>query len=314
MLDDLFDVAHAQAMTIIKIEEDKEFLLAQREKGRRGCLGAIDMKLAKKEDRRNEREEKEKSRKRKEVMRLQTESAKFRNEMEVSTSDDDAETSNGNDELFVATPATTESAKRARPSNIVTPELVSALDRSKTSIRNATYVLAATVQSLGHNPDEFVLNRESIRLSRRQHRENIAAEIRASFSPDVPLTVHWDGKMLPALTSKESVDRLAVLVSGEGVMKLLGVPVLLSGTGESQASATFEAIEDWNLTQRVQFMSFDTTASNTGLKSGACLLLEQKLQKQLISLACRHHIHELIVARVFDSLMGPSSGPDMKLF
>jgi len=33
-------------------------------------------------------------------------------------------------------------------------------------------------------------------------------------------------KILPELMSKESVDRLAVLVSGEGVMKLLGVPKL----------------------------------------------------------------------------------------
>jgi hypothetical protein len=61
-------------------------------------------------------------------------------------------------------------------------------------------------------------------------------------------------------------------------------------------------------------MSFDTTASNTGLKGGACVLLEQKLNKDLLSLACRHHILELIVAKVFDLLMEPSSGPNIKLF
>lgn len=36
--------------------------------------------------------------------------------------------------------------------------------------------------------------------------------------------------MLPVLMSKESVDRLAVLVSGEGLMRLLGGPKLTSGT------------------------------------------------------------------------------------
>ena len=47
--DDLFDVAHANALILIKIEEDRQFLLAQREKGRRGCMGPVDTKLAKQE-------------------------------------------------------------------------------------------------------------------------------------------------------------------------------------------------------------------------------------------------------------------------
>ena len=35
-LEDLFDIAHRDAMSLIKIEEDRLFLEAQREKGRRG--------------------------------------------------------------------------------------------------------------------------------------------------------------------------------------------------------------------------------------------------------------------------------------
>ena len=37
-LDDLFDIAHAQAMEQISIEEDRQFLTAQREVGRRGIM------------------------------------------------------------------------------------------------------------------------------------------------------------------------------------------------------------------------------------------------------------------------------------
>jgi len=58
-----------------------------------------------------------------------------------------------------------------------------------------------------------------------KHLEIAASEIQASFDPNCPLTVHWDGKMLPALTSKDLVDRLAVLVSGDGTMKLLGAQI-----------------------------------------------------------------------------------------
>lgn len=61
-------------------------------------------------------------------------------------------------------------------------------------------------------------------------------------------------------------------------------------------------------------MSFDTTASNTGAYNGACVLLEQKLGKELLHLACRHHIYELVLKGVFILCMGPTSGPDILIF
>lgn len=61
-------------------------------------------------------------------------------------------------------------------------------------------------------------------------------------------------------------------------------------------------------------MSFDTTSSNTGAKRGACTLLETKLGKQLLHLACRHHVFELVLEAVFSKCMGPSTGPDILLF
>jgi hypothetical protein len=43
------------------------------------------------------------------------------------------------------------------------------------------------------------------------------------------------------------VDRLAVLVSGDEAMKLLGVPKLPNGTGEAEATAVFNLVQQWNL-------------------------------------------------------------------
>src|SRR6218665_722866 len=107
-----------------------------------------------------------------------------------------------------------------------------------------------------------------------------------------------------ALASKKQVDRLAVLVSGDGTMKLLGVRLLLpNGTGQAEATAVFSLIQEWDLAGRVKFMCFDTTPSNIEAQAGACVLLEKKLGRDLISLACRHHIMELIVAKVFETLM-----------
>lgn len=56
--DDLFDVAHANALDMVNMEEDKLFLMNQRKKGRPGSMLGSDRVLAKKEDRKRLREEK----------------------------------------------------------------------------------------------------------------------------------------------------------------------------------------------------------------------------------------------------------------
>jgi len=61
-------------------------------------------------------------------------------------------------------------------------------------------------------------------------------------------------------------------------------------------------------------MCFDTTASNTGSKNGACVLLEQLMRRNLLHFACRHHIHEVIIGEIFTVLLGSSRGPNIALF
>lgn len=50
-MDDLFDIAHADALGQMKNEEDKNFLMLQRQKGRPGCMVGVDQKLKHKEER-----------------------------------------------------------------------------------------------------------------------------------------------------------------------------------------------------------------------------------------------------------------------
>src|SRR6218665_2218638 len=120
----------------------------------------------------------------------------------------------------------------------------------------------------------------------------------------VPLVVHWDGNLLQDLTGKEHFDRLLVLVWGHGVNKLHGVPKLTSGTGEDTAAAVYILLQDWSVADHVKAMCFDTTSSNTGHRAGACILLEQKLERDFLYLACRCHIMELILAAAFKAVMG----------
>jgi len=182
------------------------------------------------------------------------------------------------------------------------------------SDRKATFVVAATAHSLGHDIDELNVSRSSIRRARVSMRTELARHLKQQFHTSAALVVHWDGKLLPDLTGKELVDRLPVIVLGAGVNQLLGVPKLTGGTGEAQASAVVLALEEWGLIDNVSAMCFDTTASKTCHINGACVLLERKLGKHLLYLACRHHIFEIVLAAVFNQCMGVTSGPDVAIF
>ena len=105
------------------------------------------------------------------------------------------------------------SKKPKRVSNVVTPEVAAALDRTGTSSRSATYILSAAYCSFGSDPSEFNINRSSIHRERVKFRSKRFDQIKSSLIGEGPLTVHWDGKMIEDLTSTEFVDRLPVLIS-----------------------------------------------------------------------------------------------------
>lgn len=304
-LDDLLDIAHQDAMCLIKIQEDKDFLLAQREKGRRGCMGSVDKSLTLKEGRFQRKKLGETSR----GFQSELEKCKMSETAQWSFSESSDEAPEGEPK-----PSTSSQPRKRARKNILNPDLAAAMDRTKVSDRNATFLLTAAAESLGHNADDLTINRSSIRRSRQKLRQEQATNLKDEFESKGPLVVHWDGKLLVDLTGKELVDRLPVIVTGNETNQLLGVPKLLSGTGEQQATAVAHLVREWGVTDSVKAMCFDTTASNTGIENGACVLLEKKLNKNLLHLACRHHILELVLGCVFKECMGPTSGPDVLLF
>ena len=193
--------------------------------------------------------------------------------------------------------------------------MAAALDRTKVTDREAPHLLAATADALGHDIQELPLSRSSIRRARMQYREEFATDLRSKFTPSSALVVHWDGKLLPDITGKQKVDRLPVIVSGVETEQLLGVPKITSGTGEAQAAAVVRCIDDWNVRDIIRGLCFDTTASNTGQYAGACSLIQKALDRELLHLACRHHIMEIVAEKAFSIMkIATSTGPDILLF
>ncbi|KAG0706301.1 hypothetical protein GWK47_024338 [Chionoecetes opilio] len=131
---------------------------------------------------------------------------------------------------------TTSKIRHRRPptENKLTKELTLAWERDNPSIRAATFSYAAAAMSLGHDIEHITVSRSSIHRARVKNREEIAMSL--SFKPEVPLVLHWDGKLLPSLADGRSLEeRVAVLVSEEDTEELLGVPVSADGTGQAVA-------------------------------------------------------------------------------
>ena len=75
-----------------------------------------------------------------------------------------------------------------------------------------------------------------------------------------------------------------------------------------------ELLYKWNIAEQVRGLVFDTTASNTGINTGACTLIEKALGRELVWVACRHHIMEVVLSTVFKAVMGDTTGPCVEVF
>lgn len=181
--------------------------------------------------------------------------------------------------------------------------------------------MSAFIESVSLDPALYVINRTSIKNTRQSVKltkcEENAENVRSDFlnlNVDFAI-VYWDGKILSDFGGHEKVDRLPIIVTGTNFEQLLGVPQIPSGTVLEMSSAIFDTLEKWSLLDKVQGFVFDTTSSNTGRLNGACALLEQRLERNVLHLACRHHIFELILqAAIVESKLQISSGPDIAVF
>ena len=78
-------------------------------------------------------------------------------------------------------------------------------------------------------------------------------------------------------------------------MQLLGVPKLVNGTREAVSNAVVTIFQEWGIESLVYAMCFDTTASNNGRRSWACDVIKIRHDKNLLHLACQHHVHGIVV-------------------
>lgn len=112
------------------------------------------------------------------------------------------------------------------------------------------------------------------------------------------------------------VDRLPIVGSQSDFERILRVPKLLNGTGAAIADVVFDTITEYNLMEVTEAICFDTEKANTGIRNGAAALLEKKMGRSLLYLACRHHIYELILKDIFITkcMKSKTTAPNVEMF
>jgi hypothetical protein len=204
-------------------------------------------------------------------------------------------------------------AKRAKKS----PRLSAVLDKCKINDRDCVYLLTAVLDTTSVDPSDIIINRTSIKSAREKYRQHIFNEMKNKFDHlDLKsLVLYWDSKFLPDITGKYKVDRFPIIVTAPNVEQLLGVPQLDSGTEHDISTAIYDTLEEWSLLEKIKAFEFDITASNSGRLNGACHLLEIKFNHDILYLACRHHMHEIVLQGVFTEVkLVTSSGPNIQIF
>lgn len=195
----------------------------------------------------------------------------------------------------------------------INANLVTILDGLSLTDRQSVRVICAVVLALGYDLSKLVISRTTIRRIRSDNREKTASLIKGSFEAKFA-TVHWDGKLMKDITGHKTVDRLPILISQESGVQLLKVPKITNCQGATIAEEIFRTLNEWNAVENIVAMSFDTTAANTGRHIGACAILEHKFGRDLLKLACRHHVYELMLKEAFTTKFGATSKPTVAPF
>jgi hypothetical protein len=311
----------ADAEQLIKDPDDRAFLQSMKT-DRIATFGPCDNVLAAKIQRRQAREQAELERRERSKANVYVDDV-------CDTSSNGSSDAGTDDEDDNRMPSTTpQKHRRTRtgtpafiPHDIMQrPKLVALATRMTMSPAQQAAYTEAMISEAGGDTSKVSTSYATADRSRRTVGRNLAAEYRESWNVPKLASLHWDSKLMPTLAnSNVHEERLTVVVGNVHVLKLLGVPSYLPGTdrksGDIIADLTMDLLKSWNCVDSIINMTFDTTASNTGHVSAACVTIQQRLGRALLWSACRHHVGEVILSHVFTDLnIEASKSPDVTLF
>ena len=223
-LSQLFDIAHADWEYHTKHLEDRQFLINQHGP-QRMVMSNEDLNYRKAAAKHKKHKQDEECRHQRHTAELAqaSASAEFSLPSDSSSNEDDVSL----DQPYCRT------AKRKKNTQSTSLSLAkrciiddslfnAALDRTRTSTRQAMMIVTPALLAFRIDVDQLSLSRSSLMKARNNSREVVTAMVRQNFQPTVPLVAHFDSKLLANL-ARTNHEHLAIAVSGLHVEKMFGI-------------------------------------------------------------------------------------------
>ena len=306
------------AMKLISLEEDRLFLKSMMS-DRNASIAGIDSRLSKTEENIRKRKAEEMIRQQKSCERKETRDTVLLDLSEESECEADPDLAVNDEKRSHKRQKKTGVEVFLPPDILKSPKVVSSLVRNNISSTAITSVIHDIVEAAGSDPTKLHLSHQYAWRGQNETIGIIQEQIKDNWKPPQRSCLHWDGKLMDTLDGRNKEERLPILLSGVGGIKLLGVPAIGHKSSDKMGKLISEScvslLKDWKCEETVCGMVFDTTASNTGAQTAGCVSIQNVLNRRLLWFACRHHVGEVILTHVWDALnIEISKSPDVSVF
>lgn len=191
------------------------------------------------------------------------------------------------------------------------------LSKCNGSYRVIEKVLSIGIKAAGGNPNDYAISKTSLCNQLNHLRSHSKSDVlEQAGTSDEKVIILFDGKKFAKINQKHigKDSRLVVMCHTQTKDVPLGLPILDSGHAETYVNEMVDLCDNSDLLSRIAGIVCDTTAVNTGEKGGVCVRFENKIQREVLNLMCRHHIHEILLSTAFTNTFGGIEAPTIASF
>ena len=307
----LRDLLQASYRLNKKWEDDWKFYLNMKDDRQMGCLDGKDAKLASKEN------EKQKRIVTKKVSKVKADAysekvSKVTTGAEYDDGLDSTDNSKDESVVFKIGQKRDKLVVLEIDPNKIVEQTAGTSDRLGLSNRQTAMMLAGVVKAGGGNLSQVKVSKSGVQRKRKKARAKKGKAIIDSFVHSKEgYVLHYDTKLVNP-KGRDTEDRAAVLYSGgeHSQPYLLGIPKFESSAGKDVEVGVMKELDKYNIDIKDCLATcYDTTASNSGYKSGAHFRLERRVGHAVLELECRKHVYEVHVTHANKAVFGDTKGP-----
>lgn len=194
--------------------------------------------------------------------------------------------------------------------------LLKKISQSKASYRISEQLLKIGIELPGADPNDFAVSKTTVWRNLTNLRSDQRDHLLEILSNQERMIVQFDGKNYGKLGARHTGrnERIIIVCHTERGDIALGLFVVDSKAGIVCATKVADILRANCVATKVVGVGCDLEPANTGIHTGACVLLERFLDKPLLRFMCRHHIYEIVLKTVFIHIFGATEAPNIRSF